>query len=303
MDRKIATQSATIAFFEDKQVRREWYNDERRFSVVDIVYILSWSSQPSRYWTELRQQLLETEWYTDLFGKIEKLKFLWADGKKYPWDACNTQTLFRIIQSIPSPKAEPMKQWLAALGNQRVEEGNDPELGMQRSRERAIQVYKSRWMSDKEIKQRLQNIDIRHDYTDELKTRGVEGKEYGVLTNISYSRSWKDADDYKRYKWLTKNDNLRDHMTRTEMLFTGLSEEAGTEIAKSKNAYWFNEVQEALFQWSDIAKKARENLEEKIWKSILNTNNRLTTKQQALRQQAHKQEKLGYNKAAKKKKK
>jgi hypothetical protein len=132
--------------------------------------------------------------------KCHELKFLASDGKKYPGDACDTQTILRIIQSVPSPKAEPLKQWLASLGNQRMEEANDPELGMQRARERAIQVYKSRGMNEKEIKQRLQTIDIRHDYTDELKARGIQGKEYGILTNISYSRSGKDAEDYKKYK-------------------------------------------------------------------------------------------------------
>ena len=298
---ELLTSSKTTAFFEDKSVRRERYNDERWFNVVDIVFILTWSSQPSRYWTELKQQLIQNEWYSDLFGKIEKLKFLWVDGKKYPWDATNTQTMLRIIQSIPSPKAEPVKQWLASLGNQRMEEVNDPELGMQRSRERAIQVYKSRGMTDKEIEQRLQTIDTRHHYTDELKARWIkDGLEYALLTNISYTRSGKSAQEYKQYKWLVKTDNLRDHMTRTEMLLTGLSEEAGVEIAKSKDAKGFNEVQDALVQWADIAKKTKENLEEKIWKSILDTDNRLTSKQQVLRDQANKQEELWYNKKNKK---
>lgn len=104
-DKKPQIQAAinTIAFFEDKEIRRERYNDERWFSIIDIVLILTWSSQPSRYWTELKQQLFEREWYSDLFGKIEKLKFLWADGKKYPWDAANTATMLRIVQSISSP--------------------------------------------------------------------------------------------------------------------------------------------------------------------------------------------------------
>ncbi|EKD24896.1 MAG: hypothetical protein ACD_80C00145G0030 [uncultured bacterium (gcode 4)] len=295
--------NTAVAFFEDKQVRRERHNDERWFSIVDIISLLTGSERARKYRNDLKTKLTKEEWYTELSEKIGQLKFMSSDSKKYKSDATNTQTMFRIIQSIPSPKAENVKQWLASLGNQRVEEGNDPELGMQRSRERAIQVYKSRWMSDKEIKQRLQSIDIRHDYTDELKTRGIQGKEYSILTNISYSRSWKDAEEYKKHKWLTKNDNLRDHMTRTEMLLTGLSEEAGTEIAKSKNAQGFNAVQDALLQWSDVAKHTKENLEEKIWKSILDPNNRLTTKQQALRKQARKQEKLGYNKNKTKKKK
>jgi len=215
------TPQTTVTMFENQNIRRERYNDERWFSVVDIVSFLSWSSQPSRYWTELKQQLMQKEWYTDLFGKIEKLKFLWADRKKYPWDAANTKTVLRIIQSIPSPNAEPLKQRLAKLWNEKMEEANDPELGMQRARDRAIAVYKSRWMTDKEIKQRLQTIDIRHDYTDELKARWVkDGLEYALLTNISYTRSGKTAKEYKQLKWLVTSDNLRDHMTMTELLLT-----------------------------------------------------------------------------------
>ena len=154
----------------------------------------------------------------------DQLKFLAADGKKYMWDAGNNKVILRIIQSIPSPKAEPFKQRLASIGSQKMEELNDPELGMQRARESAIRVYQSRGMSDKEIKQRLQMIDSRHDYTDELKARVIQANEYGLLTNISYQRSSKDAQDYKLHKWLVRSDNLRDHMTRTEMLLTELSE-------------------------------------------------------------------------------
>jgi len=257
--------STTIAFFEDKEVRRERYNDERRFSVIDIVNILS-DSQSLDKWSYRRKlkQRLSEEW-SEIVTNCHELKFLASDGKKYKSDAADTKTLLRIIQSIPSPKAEPVKQRLASLGNQRVEEGNDPELGMQRARERAIAVYKSRWMTDDEIKQRMLSIDGRHNYTDELKARWIQGGEYGILTNISYSWSWKDAENYKKHKGLTKNDNLRDHMSMTEILLTSLSEEAGKQIAKSKNAKGFHEVQDALIIWSDIAKKTRENMEKEIW--------------------------------------
>jgi len=288
--------STTTAFFEDEEVRRERYNDERRFSIVDIISLLTGSERARKYRNDLKTKLAKEEGFTQLSEKIGQLKFLAKDGKRYLWDAGDTQTMLRIIQSIPSPKVEPVKQWLASLGNQRVEESNDPELGMQRARERAIRVYKSRGMTDKEIEQRLQTIDTRHHYTDELKARWIkDGLEYALLTNISYTRSGKSAQDYKKYKWLVKTDNLRDHITRTEMLLMGLSEEADVEIAKSKDAKGFDEVQDALMQWADIAKKAKENLEEKVWKSILDTDNRLTQKQQALRDKAHEQQALGYN--------
>lgn len=302
MKKQSLSPGTTKALFEDQEIRRERYNDERWFSVVDIVNILSESQGIDKwaYRRKLKQRLI-AEW-SEIVTFCHELKFLATDGKRYTWDAANTQTVLRIIQSIPSPNAEPLKQRLASLGNQRYEELNDPELGMQRARERAISVYQSRGMNDAEIKQRLQTIDIRHDYTDELKTRGIQGKEYGILTNISYTRSGKNADDYKKHKWLTKNDNLRDHMTKTEMLLTWLSEEAGTQIIKHKDLQWFDEVQDGLAQWADIARQAKDTLEEKIWTSILDPNNRLTVKQQALRQKAHQQQKLWYNKGKKKRK-
>lgn len=287
----------TIAIFESQQIRRERYQDERRFSVVDITNILSESKSKDKwaYRRKLKQRLIAEG--SEIVTFCHELKFLSPDGKKYKWDAANTKIILRIIQSIPSKNAEPLKQRLAQLGNERVEEINDPELGIQRSRDRAIAVYKSRWMSDQEIKQRLQTIDIRHDYTDELKARGIKsGLEYALLTNISYIRSWKTAQEYKKFKGLVKTDNLRDHMTRTEMLLTGLSEEAGTEIAKNKDAKGFDELQNALTQGAEIAKRTKEDLEDKIGKSVLDQNNRLNNKQKALRDKAHQQEKLGYNK-------
>mgnify|MGYP000863725072 FL=1 len=130
----------------------------------------------------------------------DQLKFLASDGKRYKSDAANTQTILRLIQSIPSPKAEPFKERLATLGNRKMEELNDPELGMQRARESAIKVYQSRGMNKNEITQRIQMIDGRHNYTDELKTRGIEVDQYAQLTNISYQRSGKDAQSYKKHK-------------------------------------------------------------------------------------------------------
>ncbi|MCX6823392.1 MAG: phage antirepressor protein [candidate division SR1 bacterium] len=302
MKKQSLSPGTTKALFEDQEIRRERYNDERWFSVVDIVNILSESQgiDKGAYRRKLKQRLIAEG--SEIVTFCHELKFLATDGKRYTGDAANTQTVLRIIQSIPSPNAEPLKQRLASLGNQRYEELNDPELGMQRARERAISVYQSRGMNDAEIKQRLQTIDIRHDYTDELKTRGIQGKEYGILTNISYTRSGKNADDYKKHKGLTKNDNLRDHMTKTEMLLTGLSEEAGTQIIKHKDLQGFDEVQDGLAQGADIARQAKDTLEEKIGTSILDPNNRLTVKQQALRQKAHQQQKLGYNKGKKKRK-
>ncbi len=290
-------QKETIALFENNEIRRERYNEERMFSVVDIVNILS-SSQSKDKWAYRRKlkQRLDAEW-SEIVTNCHELKFLAADNKKYPGDAANTKTILRIIQSIPSPNAEPMKQRLASLWNERVEETNDPELWMQRSRERAIEVYKNRWMDDTEIKQRLEWIDVRHDYTDELKKRWIsKWFEYALLTNISYNRSGKSAKEYRNHKWLIKWDSLRDHMSSMEMILTWLSEEAWKEIVKSKNSQWFNEVQDSLTKWAEVAKKAKESLENQLWKSILDTDNRLTDKQRVLRDKAKSQENLGYNK-------
>lgn len=155
---------STVILFENTQVRRERYNNERWFSIIDIVTILTWSSQPSRYWTELKQKMFEYEWYSEFFGKIEQLKFTSSDGKRYKSDGANTNIILRIIQSIPSPKAEWVKQWLAGLGNQRIEEINDPELAIIRAKENAIRIYKNRRMTDSEIHDRLQSIETKKAY-------------------------------------------------------------------------------------------------------------------------------------------
>ena len=276
----------TIALFDNSEIRKVWHNDEWRFSIIDICNALVWSNDPWAYWRKLKQRLNDEE--SQVVTNCHALKIKAIDGKMRETDCANTQWVLRVIQSIPSSKAEPFKQWLANLGNQSVEEANDPELWMQRARERAINVYKSRGMSEKEIKERLQSIDIRHDYTDELKARGISWIEYWILTNISYWWAGKTAKEYKELKWLNSKDNLRDHMTRPKMLLTKLSEKTWIEIAKSKDAKWFNEVQEAVKEWANVARRAREDFEEQIWKSVLDTNNRLTPNQQALRNKTNK---------------
>ena len=290
---KLGVSSRTKALFEDKEIRKERYQEERFFNLIDVIGALTNQKKKKKaktYRTTLKSRLKQ-EW-SKVVTNCDQLKFLASDGKRYKSDAANTQTILRLIQSIPSPKAEPFKERLATLGNRKMEELNDPELGMQRARESAIKVYQSRGMNKNEITQRIQMIDGRHNYTDELKTRGIEVDQYAQLTNISYQRSGKDAQSYKKRKWLVKSDNLRDHMTRTEMLLTELSEEAGIEIAKSKNAKWFGQVENALREWAVVAKITRENLESKTWKSVLDKNNRLTPRQQSLRDKVNIKKKL-----------
>ncbi len=296
MDKNIVSSTTTKALFENAEIRRERYQDERWFNLIDVIAALTEQTDYKKaksYRTTLKNRL-KNEW-SEMVTDCDQLKFLASDAKRYKSDAANTKTLLRLIQSVPSSKAEPFKLWLASLGNQKMEELNDPELGMQRARETAIRVYQSRGMSDKEITQRLQMIDTRHDYTDELKSRGIKGVEYGLLTNTSYLRSGKDAQSYKEHKWLIKSDNLRDHMTKTEMLLTELSEETGLEVAKSKDAQWFGEIQDALLQWADVARQTREHIESKIWKSVLDPNNRLTHRQQVLRDKVNDKKHLWKN--------
>lgn len=273
-----------VVLFDEQSVRREWHNDERFFSIVDVIAILSQSPQPSRYWTELKEKLVKDEWYSDLFAFTEKLKFLSADGKKRPWDAANTQTLLRIIQSIPSPNAEPLKQWLASLGNERLEEENDPELGLVRARERTIARYRRMGLNGDEIKRRISMIETRIDLTDEYKARGIVWKEYGKLTNMAYSIFGKNAEGIKKVKGLWKHDNIRDHMTKTEGLLTELTEETSKNIIQEKDAKGFNEIAPCVQASVKIVEETKDKIEELTGKPVLSEFNRLTDRKKYLRE-------------------
>lgn len=275
-----------VVLFDEQSVRREWHNDERFFSIVDVIAILSQSPQPSRYWTELKEKLVKDEWYSDLFAFTEKLKFIGWDGKKYPWDAANTQTLLRIIQSIPSPNAEPLKQWLASLGSERLEEANDPELWIIRARERAIVAYQRKGLDADEIKRRISMVDTRTSLTDEYQARGIVWKEYSILTNKAYSIFWvgMTAKKIKDFKWLWKRDNPRDHMNKTEMLLTELTEETSKNIIQSKDAKGFQEIETCVEKSVKIVSATKEQIEQETQKPVLSQNNRLTDRQKSLRE-------------------
>ena len=272
-----------VVLFNDDTIRREWYNDERYYSVVDIVAVLSQSSQPSRYWTDLKNRLIKDEWFSEVFAKCEKLKFKWLDWKMYSWDWANTETILRIIQSIPSPNAEPFKQWLASLWNDRVEEVNDPELWIARARARAIAVYKSRGMTDDEIKRRLSTIETRHDLTDEYQARWIVWIEYWILTNLWYWIFDTTAEGIKKKKWLGKHDNPRDHMNKTELLLTELTEETSKNLIKKHNAKWFNQIAPCVSKSVWIVKETKDAIEDATWEEVLTDFNHLTAKQKALR--------------------
>lgn len=206
-----------------------------------------------------------------------------SDGKRYLTDAANTKTILRIIQSIPSPNAEPFKQRLASLWNERVEESNDPELWIARARTRAIEIYKSRWMTDDEIKRRISSIETRNDLTDEYQARGIVGLEYWILTNLWYWIFGTTAEWIKNKKWLGKYDNPRDHMNKTELLLTELTEETSKNLIKKKDAKWFNQIAPCVEKSVDIVKETKDAIEEATWEDVLTDFNRLSDKQKSLR--------------------
>ncbi len=272
-----------ILLFNDEQVRREWYNEERYFSVVDVVKILTWSQSEDKWWyrRKLKQRLSE-EW-SEIVTKCHKLKLLAPDGKRYPTDTANTKTLLRIIQSIPSPNAEPFKQRLASLWNERIEETNDPELWIVRARMRAIENYKKKGMTDSEIKRILSSIETRNDLTDEYQNRGIIGMEYGILTNLWYGIFGTNADGIRSKKWLWKHDNPRDHMNKTELLLTELTEETSKNLIQKQNAQGFNEIAPCVTKSVEIVKDTKDSIEKATWENVLTDFNRLTEKQKSLR--------------------
>lgn len=287
MKKNLLTPTETdIVLFNEENVRRTWYNDEWYFSVIDIVWILTESDNSKKYWSVLKTRL-KAEW-SEVATICSQLKMKAKDWKMRETDCANTESVLRLIQSIPSKNAEPLKQWLAGLGNERIQEANDPELWMIRARERAIIRYKSKGMTDDEIKRRLSTIETRNNLTDEYKSRGIKGTEYWILTNYWYSIFGTTAQGIKSLKWLWKNDNPRDHMNKTEMLLTELTEETSKTIIQSKNAKGFNEIAPCVQESVDIVGEAKNKIEEATKKPVLTEFNRLSDKQKALRKKEQK---------------
>ena len=249
-------QNNKIVLFQERQVRRVWHNEQWFFSIVDVIEVLTDSPQPSRYWNELRGKLQLESGNNELFANIEKLKMKSQDGKSRGTDAANTQTMLRIVMAIPSPKAEPFKQWLAQVGGERIEEIENPELGIDRIKE----IYKAKGYPDEWIERRLQTIEIRKQLTDEWKNRGVkEGVEYAILTSeIARATFGLNPSEHKELKGLTKpSDNLRDHMTPLELIFTALGEEMTRAVTVDENAQGFEESAYAAQKGGRAAGKAR----------------------------------------------
>ena len=259
-----------IQIFEDKKIRTAWNEEieEWYFSVVDVCEVLSGTDNPRRYWSDLKRKLV-TEG-SELYEKIVQLKMTAADGKKRLTDVADTEQLLRIIQSIPSPKAEPFKLWLAQVGRERIEETIDPELTI----ERALETYLKKGYTREWINQRLQAIQVRKELTDEWDARGVQkGVEYAILTDeITKAWSGMTTRKYKNIKGLTK-ENLRDNMSTLELVLNMLAEATTTELSKTTNPKTFRENVEIAKQGGNVAGNARKEIEEKSGRSVITSKN------------------------------
>jgi DNA-damage-inducible protein D len=262
--------------FGAKQIRRAWVDDQWFFSVIDIVGALTDSASPPKYWDAMKRREKASS-AVDLSTLCRKVALTGADGKTYKSDAVNTEAAFRIIQSIPSPKAEPFKRWLAEVGYQRVQEIENPELAQQRMR----QLYQDKGYPDDWIEKRVRGIAVRDELTGEWQKRGIQDqKDFAILTaEISKATFGLTPADYKKLKGL-KRENLRDHMTDLELIFTMLGEAATTEIARNKDAQGLPQNKQAAREGGSVAGNARRQLEAKSGRKVITRDNFLSDKPQ-----------------------
>lgn len=255
-----------IQLFDGKQVRYVWDEEHEKyfFSVVDVIQVLTDSTTPRRYWSDLKRKLAAEG--SEMYEKIVQLKLPSSDGKSYLTDVADTEQVFRLIQSVPSKKAEPFKLWLAALGQERMNQLQDPELSI----EQAIKDYRRLGYSDDWINQRIKTIEIRKGLTDEWQRGGMkEDHDYAILTDI-ISRAWSGMTtrEYKKYKSLRK-ENLRDNMTNVELMLNGLAEAAATELSRRENPKGFAQNANIAQRGGDVAHVARERLEQELGDTVI----------------------------------
>ena len=259
-----------IKLFQDKKIRTKWDSDieDYYFSIIDVIAVLTESKNPNRYWSDLKIKLKNES--GEPYDNIVRLKLPAADGKMRLTDVANTKELLRIIQSVPSPKAEPFKQWLAQLGKERLEEIADPEQAI----ERAIQTYRNKGYSNEWITQRLRSIEIRKDLTHEWHKSGIkEGIEYAILTDdISKAWSGMSTREYKDYKNLRK-ESLRDNMTNTELVLNMLAEVSTTEISRNEKPQGLDKSRDVAKRGGSIAGNARKDLEKQLGKKVITKSN------------------------------
>lgn len=267
------SKDTAIVIFKEQSIRRTWHNDEWWFSVVDICSALTQSSDPGAYWRKLKQRL--TNEGSEVVTICHGLKLLATDGKKYNTDCANTEGILRIIQSIPSPKAEPFKRWLAKVGYERIQEIEDPAL----AQERMKMLYEQKGYPKEWIDKRLRGMAIRQNLTDEWKERGItENKDYAILTaEISKATFGMTPQEYKDFKQLPSQSktNLRDHMTDLELIFTMLGEKVTTEISKEEKPKSMPANKKVAARGGKVAGNARVETEKELKKSVISSNNYL----------------------------
>ncbi len=261
------TKETAIKLFEQNQIRSVWDDEQEKwyFSIVDIVEVLTETDRPRKYWSDLKSKLKKEG--SQLSDKIGQLKMVAADGKFYKTDIADTEQLFRLIQSIPSPKAEPFKLWIAQVARERIDEIEDPEIGI----DRLMETYLKKGYSKEWVNQRLKSIEVRKDLTDEWDNRGVKkGQEYAILTDeITKAWSGLSVKEYKNHKGL-KKENLRDNMSNLELVLNMLAEATTTEISKEKKPETFVANKVIAKQGGTIAGNTRKEIEEKTGKSVVN---------------------------------
>ena len=267
------TQKQAIQLFEERKVRTAWDDETRKWycSIIDVVAVLTDSPNPRKYWSVLKTRLKKEG--SELATNCSQLKMLAADGKYYKTDVADTEQLFRLVQSIPSPKAEPFKLWLASLGRERLEEMDDPEIGI----DRMLEYYHRKGYSENWINQRLKSIEVRKELTDEWERRGVKkGQEYATLTDI-ITQGWSGMTtrQYKQYKGL-KTESLRDNMTNLELVLNMLAEASTTEISKEKKPRTIAQNRKVAVEGGSVAAAARKTLEARTGKRVVS---RLNAKQ------------------------
>lgn len=260
------TDKNAVKIFEEKQVRTVWDGEQEKwyFSIIDVIVALTGNERPRKYWNDLKTKLLREG--SQLSDKIGQLKMQSSDGKWYTTDVADTEQLFRLIQSIPSPKAEPFKLWLAQVASERLDEMADPEITIDRALEQYLRLgYSENW-----INQRLKSIEIRKELTDEWKKRGMkEGTHFATLTDI-ITRAW-SGNTTKEYKVLKglKKENLRDNMTNTELILNMLAEASAKDISQATEPETFDENKEVARQGGNVAKVARLELEARTGKKVV----------------------------------
>lgn len=266
-----------IAIFEEHPVRRTWDEKQEKwyFSVIDIIAILTGSSIPKRYWADLKKKL-KTEG-SQVYENIVQLKLLAKDGKKYLADVADVEAIFRLVQSVPSPKAEPLKLWLARVGYERMQETVDPELSISRGRKN----WQLMGRSQKWVEQRMLSVETRNKLTDYWSDHGIEkGEEFAKLTNVIHQEwSGLSVKSHKNIKKL-KTQNLRDHMSEAELIFTALAELSTRQISETEKAEGYGQNEVAAHKGGRISGNARKELEQQTGKKVVNSDNYLPNKKE-----------------------